>query len=311
MPPGEVKVAKITGRVTMTVNGVTTDLVAGAMIPPTAKVNTQNGASTVLAFSNGATTQLGPDTELVIEEFLVDPFGSEIKIADITDEPSSSHTKLALNRGELVGNVKHLNKSKGSTFSVQTPVGAAGIRGTTFRIVFRPNGTGQAFFQLSTVEGNVGFTQPDANGGGTPATGATTTVTGTGTAGVAVPQGQEVSITVDVSTNAQGQLVVTVLPPPVTTTSNVSVATMQAVTQVAQDIAVAVQQTVFTPTVPPAPNPPANSPPAETNKPATETTTTTTTVSGSNFTADLEVTTSPPPVQPQRIVTNGGGTSGG
>lgn len=310
MPPGEVKAARVTGKVTMTVNGVVSDVTTGSLIPQTAKVNTQNGASAVLAFSNGATTQLGPDTELVIEEFLVDPFASEIKIADLTDEPTSSHTKLALNRGELVGNVKHLNKTKGSTFSVQTPVGAAGIRGTTFRIVFRPNGTGQAFFQLSTVEGNVGFTQPDANGA--PAAGGTTTVTGTGTAGVAVPQGQEVSITVDVSTNAQGQLVVTVLPPPVTTTSNVSVATMQAVTQVAQEIAVAVQQTVFTPPAP-APNPPANNPPAETNNtpPPTETTTTTTTVSGPNFTADLEVTTSPPPVQPQRIVTNGGGTSGG
>src|SRR5690606_15011946 len=98
---------------------------------------------------------LAQDSSLSIDEFLQDPFGDEVSFSSMTSEPSVSTTKLNLSRGELVGNVKKLNADAGSTFSVQTPVGAAGIRGTTFRIIFRPDGTGKAFFSLTTVEGNV------------------------------------------------------------------------------------------------------------------------------------------------------------
>ncbi len=237
-------VAKVTGIVTMTVNGATTPLAVNNKVLQSAKITTAKESSIVLAFSNGATTQLGAETELVIEEFLQDPFATMVKMADITDEPSVSTTKLKLNHGELVGKVAHLKHDQGSTFVVETPVGAAGIRGTTFRIVFRPNGTGQAFFQLSTIEGNVAFGAP-GTGGGT----ATPGVTATGTANVAVPQGQEISVNVDVTVNAQGVTVVTVLPS-VSTTSNISPAVAAQVNQVAADIAVATQQAVFTPAAP-------------------------------------------------------------
>ena len=347
MPPGEVKAVKVSGRVSMTVDGVTTTLNKDDLVKQTAKINTENNSSVVLAFSNGATTQLGPDTELVIEEFLQDPFPNTIAVASLTDEPTTSRTRLALNHGELVGEVKHLKREKGSRFDVQTPVGAAGIRGTTFRIVFRPQGTGQAFFQLTTAVGEVAFVQPNASGSGTPAGGTATggatpsggtapgntapTATGTGTAtGVSVPQGQEISITVNVTQNAQGQMVVTVLPPPVTATVNVSVASMTAVTQVAKDIAVAVQQTVFTPaTTTPSTtgttgttgtttgttkgtssDSTGTTTPTTTETPTPTPTTTTTTVSGQNFTAKIDVTPQAP-VQPARIVTNPGGTPGG
>ncbi len=322
-------VAKKSGRVEMTVGGVVTALENGAKVPQKAKVNTYNDGSVVLVFSNGATTQLGSDSELVIEEFLQDPFGSDIKVAEISDEPSQSRTKLALNKGELVGNVKKLKYDKGSSFIVQTPVGAAGIRGTTFRIVFRPGGTGQAFFTLSTASGNVSFEAlppggspgggtPPAGGqgqgqgqGNTPQPNATPepTATGTGTVtGISVPQGQEIAITVSVTTNAQGQMVVTVIPPPPSATSNVNAATLAAVTSAAAEIAVAVQQTVFTPA-------PASSSGTGTGGSGTSGTTgstgsgatsgttptpSTTTVTGSNFTA--EVTTTPPPATPPRIV---------
>ncbi|HUR57962.1 MAG TPA: FecR domain-containing protein, partial [Opitutaceae bacterium] len=158
-PPGLVLVAKVTGTATKTLNGVRTALKVDDKVEQTAKINTGLESSVVLAFSNGATTQLGADTELVIDEFLQDPFASTIQVANIEEEPSRSNTKLSLNKGELVGKVAKLKRTSGSTFTVQTPVGAAGIRGTTFRIVYRPTGTGQAFnFILTTVEGNVEMT---------------------------------------------------------------------------------------------------------------------------------------------------------
>jgi len=326
---GLVLVAKVSGTVTMELNGATTALKVNDKVPQKAKIVTAKNASIVLVFSNGATTQLGTDTELVIEEYLQDPFADTIKVAELTDEPSPSRTKLSLNRGELVGNVKKLKYERGSSFTVQTPVGAAGIRGTTFRIVFRPSGTGQAFFTLSTASGIVAFEQPTPGGPattstpGTPAPTDTTpgntqqpTVTGSGNAAVSVPQGQElVIVDVQVTTNPQGQLVVTVLPPPPSSTTGMTATNMQAVTQVASDIAVAVQQTVFTPP-PPSTTPSGTTPAGGTgggdSTPGTGpsgTTTGSTTgtpqgqsqtsnISGSNFTG--EVTTTPPPTQPTR-----------
>lgn len=258
-------VAKVVGQVTMTVGDKSTALVLGASVPQLAKINTAKDSSIVLAFSNGATTNLGPDSELVIQEFLQDPFSSTIKMADVTDEPSVSTTRLKLNHGELVGKVAHLKHDKGSTFVVETPAGAAGIRGTTFQIVFRPDPiTGLTTFNLRTIEGSVAFGQP----AGVTATGAVAPTTTTATP-LAVPTGQEVTVTVDVTVNAAGQQVVTVQAPP-TATAAIPPAVAAQVNQVATQVAVAVQQAVFT------------SAPPTTSASGTTTTTTTATISTGN-----------------------------
>jgi len=114
-------------------------------------------SSAVLVFANGSTVRVGHESRLEIKQFLMDPLEADIaNVAALTREPTKSRTDLRLEFGEMVGNVKTLNHAAGSSFSVSTPAGAAGIRGTTFRIVYRPTGNGQAFnFQLSTSEGVV------------------------------------------------------------------------------------------------------------------------------------------------------------
>lgn len=116
-------------------------------------------ASAVLVFANGSTVRVGHDSRLEIRMFLMDPLETDIaNVAALTREPTTSRTDLRLEFGEMVGNVKTLNHAAGSSFSVSTPAGAAGIRGTTFRIVYRPTGNGLVFnFQLSTSEGVVVF----------------------------------------------------------------------------------------------------------------------------------------------------------
>lgn len=142
-------------------------------------------SSAVLVFANGSTVRVGNESRIEIKEFLMDPLEADIaNVAALTREPTKSRTNLRLEYGEMVGNVKTLNHAEGSTFSVSTPAGAAGIRGTTFRIVFRPTGNGQVFnFQLSTSEGVVVFE-------GT---------TATGRAEVPVPVGREVSFTAQIN----------------------------------------------------------------------------------------------------------------
>jgi hypothetical protein len=136
------------------------------LIQSNAVVTGPGESSVVLVFANGSTVRVGNESRLEIKEFLMDPLQADIpSVGALTNEPTVSRTDLRLEFGEMVGNVKTLNRAAGSSFSVSTPAGAAGIRGTTFRIVYRPTGDGQAFnFQLSTSEGVVVFEGVTANG---------------------------------------------------------------------------------------------------------------------------------------------------
>jgi hypothetical protein len=117
-------------------------------------VTTGKGARVLLVFSNGATVNLAAQSSLAIDEFLQDPFAHPVKASELAAEPTTSTTKLNLLRGELMSNVKKLNREKGSSFTIQTPVGAAGIRGTTFQLVYRPLGN-VASFALRMIEGRI------------------------------------------------------------------------------------------------------------------------------------------------------------
>lgn len=229
---GEIKVAKVTGEVTaIGADGERVALSKGMEISQGYVVTTGENSSVILAFSNGATINLGKDSSLSIDEFLQDPFADEVSLAELTAEPSVSTTKLHLSRGELVGNVKKLNSDAGSSFEVQTPVGAAGIRGTTFRIVFRPDGTGRAFFSLTTIEGNV--------------------VLASGTmdlpAGISVTDNKEVEVLIDVEVDPDtGEITVTSAPTTPVTVTDTSPTTQADVVVAAQEIAEASAEIVFT-----------------------------------------------------------------
>ena len=199
--PGKIIAARVTGDVTMTIKATqaTAPIKALEVIQEGSIVTTKAGASIVLLLANGASVNLGTDSVLDIEQFTMEQSGIDpnFKAATATDEPSVSHTRIRLNHGELVGKVAHLKKDQGSEFTVSTPVGAAGIRGTTFQIVFRPNGTGQAFFSLVTAEGVVELS-------GTPS------VNGTVPPPVNVSDSNQVALTVTVTVNdATGVMTVT------------------------------------------------------------------------------------------------------
>ena len=251
---GRIVAAKVKGTVTATntADNSKRELHDNDAITDHYVVTTAQNSSVILVFSNGSTINLAQDSTLSIEQFLQDPFSTSYSMATATEEPSTSVTKMTLARGELVGNVKHLHKDgpNGSSFSVNTPVGAAGIRGTTFRIVFRPDSSGKAFFTLSTAEGEV-------------------ILTGTTSQNIAnVPTGQEVVVTVEVNVDAATGAV-TVTAPPTVVTQNIPAATQAAIAAATQDIVSANSGVIFTSattsnnTPPPAP-PPPSPPPAPT-----------------------------------------------
>jgi hypothetical protein len=157
---GTIKAARVQGHVEAIPmgGGAAKVLKDGDTLSDQVTIVTSPGSSIILAFSNGATVNLGGNSSLDVEKFEQDPFAEDVKLSDLKAEHGTSETKLNLSHGELVGKVVHLNVDKGSEFTVQTPVGAAGIRGTTFRIVFQPNGNGTATFAVTTQDGTVVYT---------------------------------------------------------------------------------------------------------------------------------------------------------
>jgi len=262
--PGRIVVAKLVGNVTgrSQTDGSVRELKKGDELAQQTVVTTGAGSSVILVFSNGASLNLGADSSMSIDEFLQDPFSSTIAVAELTAEPTSSQTKLNLTRGELVGNVKKLNQGAGSSFTINTPVGAAGIRGTTFRIVFRPDASGKVFFTLSTAEGSVLFEAPAAEG-------------------VAVETGKEVVVNVEVEVDPDTGTVTVTSPPEVQAPQDIPVETRVQIEQAAQDIVTTSTEVIVTSVTNPDNSsgnngnnpendpPPGNDPPADNAPPFT------------------------------------------
>jgi len=164
-PDGQIMAQRVIGKVHDQRGDTIFELHNGDTIKPQDTITTDDKSSVVILFSNGAATQLGAQSELSIEKFLQDPFQDAIKLADLTEEPTVSTTKLKLNRGELVGVVKHLKHDQGSSFEIETPIGAAGIRGTTFSVSYYAAPDASSFSRLfvSTTEGLVSVTDRARN----------------------------------------------------------------------------------------------------------------------------------------------------
>lgn len=224
---GAIKAANVTGNVIrISANGTESRINNKEALLETDTVRTADNSSIVLVFANGASVHLGENSRLAIVEFKMDPLAEDVVVAALEREPSVSRTRLHLDYGEMVGNVKPLNTA--SSYDVNTPVGAAGIRGTTFRIKLHFVAGGQVSFVLSTLEGQVVF-----NGA----------IQTTGGETVAVNGGDEVSAIA--TTDATGAVTGIQVTNIVSISSEASAAINSAVTQAIQQ---AQQSTTFSST---------------------------------------------------------------
>jgi hypothetical protein len=107
-------------------------------------VVTGSDSSALLLFSNGTSINVTENSSFNVRKFLQDEFdqrrGSFLRLRE---EPSPSHTDVMLSYGEAIGETRKLRND--SEMTVRTPIGSAGIRGTTFIVSFDPN-TGTAYF---------------------------------------------------------------------------------------------------------------------------------------------------------------------
>ncbi|MEI8292949.1 MAG: FecR domain-containing protein [bacterium] len=132
---GNVRVLKVEGAGVRVVDpaGQTSALKEGAFVRQGTKIHTGKDSSVILLFENGTTVKVEPGSEFSIEKFLQDPFESgQIDYQTLKSEPSSSVTRLGIPEGSLVLDIAKLKKD--SSFQISTPVGSAGIRGTSLNI---------------------------------------------------------------------------------------------------------------------------------------------------------------------------------
>ena len=155
---GQIKALRVIGDVTAQSSDepAPAPLHNGDLLYETYTIVTAAQASVVLVFSNGSTVRVLGNTRLELSAFRQDPLDQEtVEIQSLKAEPSTSLTELNLVYGELVGDVKKLSTS--SSYSIHTPVGASGIRGTVFHDRYRSDGD-TATYAFTTTEGLVDFT---------------------------------------------------------------------------------------------------------------------------------------------------------
>lgn len=113
------------------------------------EIETGEGGEAILLLTNGSLVTVGSTTRLKISQFNQEPFeGTDEKLSEITNEPSQSKILFDLDFGDLVVDVKKLDKK--SSFNIQSQLGVAGIRGTQYRILATSETA-----QISVLEGKV------------------------------------------------------------------------------------------------------------------------------------------------------------
>jgi formylglycine-generating enzyme required for sulfatase activity len=126
-------------------------VIVGESIESGATLTTGSGSSADLLLTNGTLAHLGANTKLVLTALFQKSFeGSDQKASELTREVSPSRTALKLEEGDLVVEVRKLNKE--SSFLISTPIAHAGIRGTQFKVKASADSA-----ELSVLEGRVDF----------------------------------------------------------------------------------------------------------------------------------------------------------
>ncbi len=155
---GQAVVVKIQGNASATdaETQVAIPLKAGSLLTARQTVKTEAGAYAIVALSNGAVLRIGESTTLSLTEYKLISPATSYDFANEISEPSASQTKIKVSRGEVLLKIKKLRFDQGSQFNVETPVGTAGVRGTTYKVSFKPEER-SADYRVALLEGVVNF----------------------------------------------------------------------------------------------------------------------------------------------------------
>lgn len=132
-------------------------LTSGTALAQGATIKTGANSTVSIVFASGATAMVRPNSEIEVTKFEQEAFTGAMPARE---EPAVSDTQLRLLQGEVVSNVRKLKST--SKYVINTPVGAAGVRGTFFSASYDPS-TGKLV--VATLNGSVEVILPGATGG--------------------------------------------------------------------------------------------------------------------------------------------------
>ena len=161
-PKGAIIIAQLEGDVTITNNTTGVALPAdrvksGGILFDGHTVKTGANAKVVLLLSNGTVSTLKSDSSLNIKKFTQSKFDpGATKLSELEGEPSSSDVIIDLNIGDMVVDIKKLDKK--SSFNIESPVGTAGIRGTRVGMNIQQAPGGGFTSKVTVPEGTIAFT---------------------------------------------------------------------------------------------------------------------------------------------------------
>ena len=163
---GAIIIASLEGEVTVINNESQAPLPsaqvkAGGLIFDGHTVKTGAEGKVILLMSNGTVSTIKENSTVNIKEFTQEKFDpSKKKLSEMKGEPSSSKTEIDLEMGDMILDVKKLNKR--SSFNVQSPVGTAGIRGTIPYFQVSKGNDGSIQQVTSMLKGEIAFTPKGA-----------------------------------------------------------------------------------------------------------------------------------------------------
>jgi hypothetical protein len=152
LAPGAYSAGSVMGDVTFKAPGESDfkTLEVGASLPQGAVIKTGNKSKVVIIFGSGSVASIEANSEVEVTKFEQALFSGPVA-ADA--EPAVSNTEIRIIDGGVTSKVNKLKK--GSSFSIVSPVGAAGVRGTVFRFFYdKKNGRAN----IKVTEGGVQFT---------------------------------------------------------------------------------------------------------------------------------------------------------
>jgi ferric-dicitrate binding protein FerR (iron transport regulator) len=155
--PGAVLVTEITGAAFAVVGDQRKPIKADDRLRVGSIVETQRKSLVTLMLSNGATVQLGDESELEIEEFGQAVIPMNTKIAELKEEPTISRTRLRLLRGDVAVDVKPLKVSRGSLFLLTMTAGTVRLADGSFRAMVRMSDLGLGVCTLELKRGAAEF----------------------------------------------------------------------------------------------------------------------------------------------------------
>ncbi len=123
MEAGKIKAFRVNGDVQLLDDstGAISPLEEGQIFSQGYTVTTGLDSSVVLLFSNGSSVILNAESLLSVSKFLQEPYDAELGLFTLEADPSPSDTLLKLDYGDIIGNVKRLQRA--SNYQVDTPTG--------------------------------------------------------------------------------------------------------------------------------------------------------------------------------------------